>query len=493
MERKHKWLKLLAVLAAGALAVAVPLHISALEEAAYDRLVSEISAQMGLQEENFALRYDGVLLERDKLAQAVEEAISTNVGNLFHVAGYSYVQQGKSVEFTVSYSNLNAYPISFAPSEKEIAHILERTLSQRAEGINIFVRPQSLLTVDEMKQQAQTCYNYVYQNAGDDYSKYSLKSIHFGITTVTSVPEGYFLTYSLVYNETPAQTAEVDAFVEQLLSELQLDGLSQRQRVERLNDAVEAHVSYLDTGSDRDYTAYGAVHDGTAVCQGYSLLMDRLMKEAGIPCRIVTGQARDPYTGSQGAHMWNIVEIDGEWLHVDTTWNDAYGQSNPYLLVSDSQIARDHMFDTEIYSEIRLETGLEELKKQGQEQILLEIGSPTMWVGGQAEPVDPGRETAPVVLEDRTLLPIRCIVERLGGQVEWQEESGQIDIRYRDYQMTLWQDQARAVVNGMLLRMDVPLTTLDGRVLVPVRFLAEMLGMGVEWQPQTRQVCILPH
>ena len=48
------------------------------------------------------------------------------------------------------------------------------------------------------------------------------------------------------------------------------------------------------------------------------------MEIAGIPCEYVSGYAT-------GGHAWNLVEIDGEWYHVDTTWDDPIPNREGYV------------------------------------------------------------------------------------------------------------------------------------------------------------------
>lgn len=69
--------------------------------------------------------------------------------------------------------------------------------------------------------------------------------------------------------------------------------------------------------SDTDpchYDAYSLIVDGRAVCQGYSLAYLYFMKRLGIPCSTVPSDEMH--------HMWNQVQIDGEWYHVDVTQDD---------------------------------------------------------------------------------------------------------------------------------------------------------------------------
>ena len=84
---------------------------------------------------------------------------------------------------------------------------------------------------------------------------------------------------------------------------------------------------------DRLFSAYGALVDGDAVCQGYALAYQLLLTRAGVTSRIVTGVN----------HMWNMVQLDGAWYHVDVTWDDpvpdmAGTASHDYFLVTDDEI-----------------------------------------------------------------------------------------------------------------------------------------------------------
>ena len=60
------------------------------------------------------------------------------------------------------------------------------------------------------------------------------------------------------------------------------------------------------------YSAYGALVNHVAVCNGYTLAYQKLCQAAGLECQVVRGVN----------HAWNVVKIDGQWYHVDTTWDD---------------------------------------------------------------------------------------------------------------------------------------------------------------------------
>ena len=88
-----------------------------------------------------------------------------------------------------------------------------------------------------------------------------------------------------------------------------------------LHDYLVSHVTYnwdvATTGkitNSRVYSAYGALVEGDAVCQGYALAYRLLLTELGINCTTISSDVMK--------HMWNAVELDGTWYHVDVTWDD---------------------------------------------------------------------------------------------------------------------------------------------------------------------------
>ncbi|MGL5407063.1 MAG: transglutaminase domain-containing protein [Propionibacteriaceae bacterium] len=106
----------------------------------------------------------------------------------------------------------------------------------------------------------------------------------------------------------------------------------------------EAARSKLDNDYRNSFTAYGVLHDGSAVCAGYTSTYYMMAKAAGLEAAYVTG-------GTSGSsltkHSWNLVKIDNKWLVVDTTWNDIGSTENSYLNIpQDTPIyANSHYLD----------------------------------------------------------------------------------------------------------------------------------------------------
>lgn len=92
------------------------------------------------------------------------------------------------------------------------------------------------------------------------------------------------------------------------------------------------------------YTAYGALVDGQAVCEGYAKAFALLCRLRGVPCSVVEGTSMDRQ-GRVVSHAWNQVELDGVTAWVDITWDDQQELMHGYLNLTDEQIGRDHVPD----------------------------------------------------------------------------------------------------------------------------------------------------
>ncbi|MDB4868653.1 MAG: transglutaminase [Cohnella sp.] len=149
----------------------------------------------------------------------------------------------------------------------------------------------------------------------------------------------------VAYWENAKQTAYVVAQTKQIAQQIIKPGMNAHEKVKAVHDWVLLHVAY-DT-SLVQHSAYAALMGGRTVCQGYALLTYRLLNEAGIPNRIVEG------TVSSGLHAWNLVNLDGQWYHLDTTFDDPVpdlrGRTTYYYyLLTDQQMRKDHRW-TKVY------------------------------------------------------------------------------------------------------------------------------------------------
>jgi len=99
----------------------------------------------------------------------------------------------------------------------------------------------------------------------------------------------------------------------------------------------------------------------------------------------------------------------------------------------------------------------------------------------------------PINLNSRVLVPMRVIFEALGAQVYWEESSRTVTGILEGKTITLKIGSKEATINGAQTPLDVPAQIMNGRTLVPVRFISESLGASVEWSQQEQKVTIGTH
>lgn len=110
-----------------------------------------------------------------------------------------------------------------------------------------------------------------------------------------------------------------------------------------MHNYICQNVTY-DLNAPHPYSAYGALLEGRAVCDGYAKAFMLLARRTGIPCSYLSGTALNTAGTEWCSHAWNIVELNGEPVIVDVTWDDqAGGTVYTYFNVPDAWVAEDHV------------------------------------------------------------------------------------------------------------------------------------------------------
>lgn len=148
----------------------------------------------------------------------------------------------------------------------------------------------------------------------------------------------------------------LNAKVNWIVSNYITSGMSEREKVRTIHDWLIMNACY-----DRTYSRYGAdgvLLKGTGVCNSYALAAELLLTKAGIANRFLSGTANNGTGGGYAGHAWNLVRVDGQWYHLDCTWDDptrvngrvkeddsstiSGHERYDYFLVTDKQIGKNH-------------------------------------------------------------------------------------------------------------------------------------------------------
>ncbi|EOV9526002.1 MULTISPECIES: transglutaminase domain-containing protein [Bacillus cereus group] len=254
---------------------------------------------------------------------------------------------------TIMIGGLQVPSISYAASNQSIvapsteAKLLEDFKRELKQKINN-QEENITLKYNTKESDARSVMNMLYQEYNkivdaDEYIKYNIASTRYSIR---GLPGNYTFTLHISYRESKEQTQYVKAQAKAIVNTIIKAGMDEHEKVKAIHDYVVKHVSY-DT-SYQAYTAYEALANRSAVCQGYTLLTYQLMQQAGIQTRFVTGK------GNGQAHAWNLVKIEGKWYHLDTTFDDpvpdkAGRVTYSYYNMTDEQMSKDHEWDRSKY------------------------------------------------------------------------------------------------------------------------------------------------
>lgn len=151
------------------------------------------------------------------------------------------------------------------------------------------------------------------------------------------------VTFKVKYLTNQTQEAAVQKKVDQILKMIIKPSMkTEFEKVKAINDYIVSNTTYGTKTKASPHSAYALLMEGQAVCQGYALTTYKMLEQAGFDVKYVVGTVN----GNE-AHAWNLVKVDGEWYHLDTTWNDPlpnrFGASSyDYFLVTDAQLKKDH-------------------------------------------------------------------------------------------------------------------------------------------------------
>lgn len=116
-----------------------------------------------------------------------------------------------------------------------------------------------------------------------------------------------------------------------------------------------------------------------------------------------------------------------------------------------------------------------------QTPLILQINNKIMTANGIEKEID----SEPMIINQRTLLPIRTIIEEIGGTVDWNKETQEIILTYQGNTIRLVIDSTTAYLNDTAITIDTAPMIINGRTMLPIRFIAESFHFDVVWDNQT--------
>ena len=170
------------------------------------------------------------------------------------------------------------------------------------------------------------------------------------------------------YLYTNDEANKIENKVKELLNTLITKDITEDyDKIKTIHDYIINNTKYdLENKEEsKSSTAYGPLFNNIATCNGYTDLMAIFLTEMGYNnYKVATTKQNNDNTEG---HVWNAVKVNGEWLHLDLTWDDPVSSDgnnylyHKYFLIdtlelqtADNNItSTDHVFDETIYSELK--------------------------------------------------------------------------------------------------------------------------------------------
>ncbi len=115
------------------------------------------------------------------------------------------------------------------------------------------------------------------------------------------------------------------------------------------------------------------------------------------------------------------------------------------------------------------------------DQLLIAVNSPKAVAKKIIKYIDQNTALTPYISNDRTLVPLRFISENIGGEVLWDDTTSTISINLNDNEVKMVVGKCDYTINGAKHTMDVAPEITGGRTFVPIRAVAEALGLQVDY------------
>lgn len=284
----------------------------------------------------------------------------------------------------------------------------------------------------------------------------------FTATVSANIPNVPTATAEVLYGETFAW--QVSPTVgDWTLSDILVNGISTKQA-----DPI-AFENALSTGQ--------LSIDNVYFDMDVKLIYDKPVKNAKISISLSKGGSLSPKV--------NTATV-GSTLHFTVTPSVNYEVGQ--ITVNNTNIGSVRSFDVAVKGD----TTISVVFQRTATVLVLKIGNSTMSVN---DDTNIKLDSPPIIKNSRTLLPIRAVAEALGARVAWDESTKKVTITSSSIKIEMWIGKNTANVNGKQVPIDSQNPTvkpeiINGRTMLPVRFVAEALGANVIWDNSAQTITI---
>ncbi|MGN0438398.1 MAG: transglutaminase domain-containing protein [Lachnospiraceae bacterium] len=242
-------------------------------------------------------------------------------------------------------------------SVETLANRLDQEILNGSESFIVYLKNMKLSELDGINGSLDGVYGrgLTYQQLGmigDSYIKVQI-TIN---KTINYYAMDAFLNGTPIPEDQP-KAKELYRAISSIISSQIKDGMSDYEKELALHDYLVLHCRYSDNVNQDEksdiYRAYGALVNQDAVCNGYAEAMHILLRCVGIESKFVVGYGKTP-DDEWIEHAWNLVKLDGEWYHLDSTWDDPTPNQDgvvihPYFNVTQETLLENHKWNQSDY------------------------------------------------------------------------------------------------------------------------------------------------
>ncbi len=286
-----------------------------------------------------------VLIKRESITTLLNTYFSsnttkvsiTNINEYYRDYDFLYVQNIYDIVPSNFQDLLNVYYTVINSGEEEYTFYCPKEYEDCLSDVENIANDQSLLS---------SINNYVHP-----YNAFSHIETEFdNLGKVT-------ISITRPYNEDDIE--RINKKVDELYNKLYNDKLSDKENIKIFHDYIIEHTKYDSDRSDNNIInyksdiAYGPLFEGYALCGGYTDLMQLFLEKMKLK----------NYRVSSYMHVWNVVEIDDKWYHIDLTWDDPVMSdgservNHEYMLIDTKKLLEleksEHNFNQNMYLELK--------------------------------------------------------------------------------------------------------------------------------------------
>lgn len=267
-------------------------------------------------------------------------ASETATAETDNTESFSLLEEGGS---RFAYERLNAQEQIWYREIEQALGSMEDTIKLSTEPLEQGMDEQD---IDKIFQCVLIDHPEIFYTTGYTYTKYSRGDRTVGIDFAGA--------YELTKEEAASRMEAIRSVTAEWLSDMD-EGTSEYDKVKGVYETIIFSTNYdLDAADNQNIAS--VFLGGASVCQGYAKATQYLLNHLGVMCTLVQGTVE---TGE--AHAWNLVQVDGDYYYVDTTWGDASYQMEDgssqgklpeinydYLCVTTQDLLRTHRIESVI-------------------------------------------------------------------------------------------------------------------------------------------------